>query len=91
MNRRWQKEASGRLDSLESFVSLTSRLQPLAQTLGLADPADIYSTYSVLHSKGRNPQLHTNQPQGFHYFMADAIQPGPGASTEEREVCALTH
>ncbi|GLC46159.1 hypothetical protein PLESTM_001833600 [Pleodorina starrii] len=77
MFRRWQKEAVDKFRTLESFNTFLSRLTPLndAEALGACDAADLYSVLSVLHSKGRNPQLQVNTKPGFYYFLADAVQP----------------
>lgn len=40
--------------------------------MGLAAAADVYSVYSFLHSKGREPVLHREPSGRFHYFIADA-------------------
>ncbi|PNH02622.1 hypothetical protein TSOC_011376 [Tetrabaena socialis] len=77
MFRRWQKDAVGKYRTLESFNTFLARLSPISgpAALGACDPADLYAVLSVLHSKGRNPQLQVNNDPGFYYFVTDAAQP----------------
>ena len=73
MNRRWQKEGKGRYETLESIDSLSARFPALQDGgLNLCDEADLYATYSALHSKGRKVEVATNLDTGFHYFLIEA-------------------
>ncbi len=60
--------------TVEPIHTFMQRLPPLTNNLGVASDGDVYSTYSQLHSKGRNPQLLVSQSGGFYYFLADAPQ-----------------
>lgn len=73
MNRRWQKDGKGRYETLQSIGFLSAQIPKLDndKSLHLCDNADIYATYSVLHSKGRRVSVATNHQVGFHYFMAE--------------------
>lgn len=83
MNRRWQKEGSGRYDSLPSIKWLLAQLPPLpGGGMGIADAADVYAVFSALHAKGRNPQPASCPHQGLHFLMADA-PPAAVASTQQ--------
>ncbi|GFR52595.1 hypothetical protein Agub_g15192 [Astrephomene gubernaculifera] len=77
MYRRWQKDAVDKYHSLESFNTFLGRLTPLTgpNVLAVCDTADLYSVLSVLHSKGRNPEVKVNTNPGFYYFLANAVQP----------------
>lgn len=86
MNRRWQKEATDTYRTLESFDTFLDKLTPLPScSLGISDASDVYATLSVLHSKGRNPQLHANQDPGFYYFLTDAERPAGGGGGDQAE------
>ncbi|EFJ42286.1 hypothetical protein VOLCADRAFT_107332 [Volvox carteri f. nagariensis] len=77
MFRRWQKEATGKYRTLESFNTFLNRLSTnkFEEALNVCDAADLYSVLSVLHSKSRDPQLQANQSPGFYYFLANAEHP----------------
>lgn len=83
MNRRWQKDGTGRYETLKSLGWFTSQLPPLnpEKNLGLASVIDLYSVFSALHAKGRNPQPAANTAQGFYYLIADS--PATKQVTEE--------
>ncbi|GLI61335.1 hypothetical protein VaNZ11_003696, partial [Volvox africanus] len=85
MFRRWQKEAVDKYRTLESFNTFLNRLTPLnsSDRLQACDAADLYSVLSVLHSKGRNPQLQVNTSPGFYYFLANAVQPDKAVAVQE--------
>lgn len=76
MYRRWQKDATNKYQTLQSFNHFMANLTALDEThaLKLCGAADVYSVLSVLHSKGRNPQLQVNKCPGFYYFLANAVQ-----------------
>eukprot|EP00798_Chlamydomonas_sp_ICE-L_P016051 gene16051-22188_t len=77
MNRRWQKDGAGRYETLESYETFLSKLPQLEteSRLGVCDVADVYAVYSVLHSKGRSPQVSANTKEGFYYLLAEVAQP----------------
>ncbi|GIL49257.1 hypothetical protein Vafri_5385, partial [Volvox africanus] len=88
MFRRWQKEAVDKYRTLESYNTFLNRLTPLnsSDPLQACDSADLYSVLSVLHSKGRNPQLQVNTSPGFYYFLANAVQPDEAVAVEENRM-----
>ncbi|GIL73835.1 hypothetical protein Vretifemale_3930 [Volvox reticuliferus] len=90
MFRRWQKEAVDKYRTLESFNTFLSRLMPLnsPDPLEACDAADLYSVLSVLHSKGRDPQLQVNISPGFYYFLANAVQPDGTVAGQENVTSA---
>jgi hypothetical protein len=73
MNRRWQKESVDRYRTLSSYGAFVDQVQKLEGSLGICDTADLYATYSVLHSKNRSPRLCVNRSPAFHYFLADVV------------------
>lgn len=82
MNRRWQKDAVDRYRTLDSYGALLAQVQALDGDLGICDAADLYATYSVLHSKQRAPRLCVNRAPPFHYFLAEVAVDSKPAGAE---------
>lgn len=81
MNRRWQKDGVGRYETLPSLGWFTSQLPPLKGNLSdIASITDVYSVFSALHAKGRNPRPAANMELGFYYLTAD-MPVTPSAAT----------
>ena len=87
MNRKWQREALPNFSTVEPVHAFLERLPPLSSPLGVAAEGDVYSAYSMLHSKGRKPQLHVSQAGGFYYFLAEAPQEAETGNLVRGGVC----
>jgi hypothetical protein len=71
MNRRWQGEGKGRYESLMSFKLFSDSVPKLQEDLKISDVADLYATYSHLHSKGKASKIKIAFHGTFHYFLTE--------------------
>lgn len=71
MNRKWQGAgAASALSSLLPFNEFQQLLPRLTAPLHCAQPADCYSVYSLLHSRGRACEFRSSCAGTFHYLLA---------------------
>lgn len=70
MDRRWRgQQGQQALSTLQSFFSYKEELPVLAADVGLATPADVYSTHSFLHAKGRRTRVVCNSEGTVLYLV----------------------
>ena len=84
MNRRWRHDAAAQHDTLQAVSAFTRALPPLTAPLGVADEADVYAVYSVLHSKSRHPQVRELQSRWPHPSLQEREKGGWGMEARER-------